>query len=186
MDEQPLIGFSTGNDLLSLAIREFEAIGDGGQITVSHAFFAYKINGAWVILGENWDGFTQQSASSFLVQRTIVKLFRPRFDLAKALAATLALPASQGGVGSPYDYAALFGMIVVEFAHHFHRDVPNLTDIAKRTAYCSEKIVTVLKTVIPALDCIASIIPDCTDPENLARLCCQYAVNFEALGSILP
>jgi hypothetical protein len=182
--DQPLIGFSTSNDWLGEGIRQFESFGDGGKAAVSHAFFAYRASGQWVILGENLGGFTPQWVSDFEKSATIVVLYAPLFDLARALYDTAS--AKTGGIGSPYDFPALAGMMAVEFFAHFHRHVPNVTDVNHRCAFCSEKVVEVLQKIAPPLACAQGVTPDCEDPEKLERLLAAYPQNFKNIGAALP
>jgi hypothetical protein len=128
-----------------------------------------------MVLGENANGLTQQPASTF--KPRIVQLYQPKFDLWAALFTHM----SQIDTG--YDYAGLFGMILVELARraHWHRAANPFA--SKRRAWCSEFVTEVLQSVQPALLAYTLLTPATVDPWELKELVDKDAAYFTAVGN---
>lgn len=130
------IGFSTGESLISKAIRYLTK----GKF--SHAFITYQdsVIESRMIMEAQWDGFHIKKWSHSPSVQEKYLLMTPKYDitgLPKACAEFL---------GNPYDYTGILGAIPVMILRFFRIKSRNLLEDG-RAKFCSEAIALGLQKI---------------------------------------
>jgi|SRR5579875_1251099 len=165
---QVLVGFTAAPSLIGALIRAAE-----GNAPVSHAFLAWDdpCFGGRMTLGANWNGLTVEPFEALMGERPM--LYRADFDLWRGIARL------RRYINQPYDYAALFGMTVVEaeklLAHRLARN----PFCHRSDFFCSEYVIAVLRAA--GQDLLPGVPQGSVDPADLLRAVLQ-SPHFRAVA----
>ena len=135
---------------------------------VNHAFLKWldPTFGTWLTLGANANGLTIETLSKFPDKIMHVYEF-PSPGLVKGLRAKANL------LNSPYDYAGLIGMSLVEINDHLlERMVANPT-LDYHKLFCSEYVTEVIRA--SGINILPKWLPGSVDPAALCQACAELA-----------
>lgn len=151
-----MVGFTAAPGLLGRLIRTAE-----GGAPVSHAFLSWDdaYFGGRMTLGANWNGLTVEPFEELADDRPM--LYRAAFDLWPGIARL------RRYINRPYDYAALFGMTVVEAEKLLAHRIARNPLCHRADFFCSEFVIAVMRAA--GYDPLPGVPQGSVDPADLLR-----------------
>lgn len=162
------LAFTSSSALISRTIRFFT------KSRTSHTAIGLELFGAPFFLHATVGGIQMTPRARWLKTNRVVAEFRVVPDLSEGLQAAL------HHIGDEYDYAGLFGFLLVLFAQKFGRTRRNL--FASPTAMVCSELARHLDLEGKKIPEWRGLDPERTSPEDLLRICEQSAQFVRVVG----